>query len=203
MPEQEQDPYAEDPDALLAETDYYLPYAVCELRDIARRKAALAAEELTAVTRVTGLLSGAAVAELANGPRVSGQPDADRVAETAVITGLAAVLGVSEFQAARLSTFADRLDRALPDTYAALAAGRLDLDRARALAEATLDCLLDEAREVEQTLLERAGDSPWDGPSPRAWRARIGRAVATGGRGGAAGPGGRGPGSAVLARPGR
>jgi hypothetical protein len=111
-----EDPYAEDPDALLAETDYYLPYAVAQLREIARRKAALAAEELTPVSRLTGMLaaSATATAELAKGPRVSGQPDPDWVAETAVISGLAAVLGVSEFQAARPAVFADRLGRALP-----------------------------------------------------------------------------------------
>ncbi len=51
--------------------------------------------------------------------------------------------------------------------------------RARALTEATLDCPLDEAREVEKALLADAGGAPWDGPSPRAWRARINRAVAT------------------------
>jgi Domain of unknown function (DUF222) len=179
MSEPVEDPYAEDPDATLAEIDYFLPYAVEELRDIARQESALAARKLTAVVRVTGILGAAAAAELAKGPRVSGQPDADRVAETAVVTGLATVLGISEFQAGRLSTLAERLERALPDTFAALAAGRLDLDRARALAEATLDCPLDEAREVEKALLDRAGDSPWDGPSPRAWRARINRAVAT------------------------
>jgi hypothetical protein len=63
---EDEDPYAKDPpDALLAEADYYLPYAVCELREIARRKAALAAEELPAVVRLTAILGAAAAAELA------------------------------------------------------------------------------------------------------------------------------------------
>jgi hypothetical protein len=160
-------------------TDHCLPSAVQRFRDAIRRESAAAAEKLAAAAGLADLLSAEALAELARGPRVSGQPDPARVAETAVVLELAAAAGISEFQAGALSLLAARLTRALPDTYAALGAGRLDLTRARAIAEATVDCPLAAARQVERALLDKAGDSPWDGPSPRAWRVRINRAVAT------------------------
>ncbi len=69
--------------------------------------------------------------------------------------------------------------RVLPETLAMLESGRLDLTRARLLAEATE--VLDDAhaRRVQALLLPAVGDGPWDGPSPRAWRARVQRAVIT------------------------
>jgi hypothetical protein len=65
----------------------------------------------------------------------------------------------------------------LPETLAALESGRLDLIRTRVLSEAT--AVLDEpaARQVQDKLLPAAGDAPWAGLSPRAWRARVQRAV--------------------------
>ena len=60
-----------------------------------------------------------------------------------------------------------------------LECGRLDLTRARLLAEATE--VLDDAhaRRVQALRPAAVGDGPWDGPSPRAWRARVQRAVIT------------------------
>ena len=72
---------------------------------------------------------------------------------------------------------ARRLRDVLPETLDALEAGRLDLIRARQLAEATEVLSDDAARRVQDQLLGAAGDAPWAGLSPRAWRARIDRAV--------------------------
>jgi hypothetical protein len=108
---------------------------------------------------------------------VSGQPSDDEVVRTAVANEVQVVLGMSEWSARRLVDLSARLTRVLPDTLDALEGGRVDPTRARALAEAT-EPLSDElARSVEALVLAGAGDAPWDGPSPRAWRQRIDRAV--------------------------
>ncbi|MDT4996685.1 MAG: hypothetical protein QOD45_753, partial [Pseudonocardiales bacterium] len=97
--------------------------------------------------------------------------------ESAVLGEVQAVLGVSEGWAGTLIALARRLRDVLPETLAALESGRLDLIRARVLAEAT--AVLDDpaARQVQDKLLPVAGDAPWAGLSPRAWRARVQRAV--------------------------
>ena len=59
----------------------------------------------------------------------------------------------------------------------ALEDGRLDLARAKALAEATGVLPDAAARQVTEQLLQVAGQAPWAGLSPRAWRARIERTV--------------------------
>jgi hypothetical protein len=94
-----------------------------------------------------------------------------------VVGEVQAVLGVSEAAAGRLVDLARRLRAVLPETLAALETGRLDLTRARVLCEAT--AVLDDAvaREVQARLLGVAGQAPWEGLSPRAWRARVERAV--------------------------
>ena len=102
--------------------------------------------------------------------------------EVAAATGLARWHAEREVQAAR------RLCTVLVRTLAALAAGRVDGARARVLAEETtgLDDAL--ARKVEAAVLdglpteplEGTGSvGPWDGPSPRAFTARVRRAVAS------------------------
>jgi len=97
--------------------------------------------------------------------------------QSSVVGELQAVLGVAEGPAGRLIDLARRLRDVLPETLAALEAGRLDLTRVRVLAEAT-ECLPDHvAREVQDRLLSVAGDAPWEGLSPRGWRARVERAV--------------------------
>ena len=96
--------------------------------------------------------------------------------ESAVLGEVQAVLGVSEGWAGTMIALARRLRDVLPETLAALESGRLDLIRARVLAEAT--AVLDDpaARQVQDKLLPVAGDAPWAGLSPRAWRARVQRA---------------------------
>lgn len=97
--------------------------------------------------------------------------------ESAVFGEVQAVLGVSDGWAGTLVALTRRLRDVLPETLDALESGRLDLIRARVLAEAT--AVLDDsaARGVQEKLLPAAGDAPWAGLSPRAWRARVQRAV--------------------------
>ena len=74
---------------------------------------------------------------------------------------------------------AARLVGVLPDTLAALEAGRIDLTRAEVLSAET--ALLDDpcARAVERVVLRQVadGDGPWNALSPRRWRAQIQRTV--------------------------
>jgi hypothetical protein len=153
---------------------------LCETLWAASRVVASAqAQQLRGVAALADWCATQARRELARGPRVSGQPDDETVIDTSVVAEVAATLGVSEPQAGAMVDLAERLTRVLPDTLSALEAGRLDLDRARALVEAT--AVLDDstAREVEAALLPRTGASPWDvdSPSQRAWRSRVSRAV--------------------------
>jgi hypothetical protein len=68
---------------------------------------------------------------------------------------------VSEGWAGTLIALTRRLRDVLPETLAALESGRVDLIRARVLAEAT--AVLDDsaARQVQDKLLPVAGDAPW------------------------------------------
>jgi hypothetical protein len=90
---------------------------------------------------------------------------------------IACTLGVSLAAAGDLLALAVRLTTVMPSMLTALGEARIDPPRVRALIEATT--VLDDAlaaRVAEQ--LVAALDTPvWDGPSPRAWRARVQRAV--------------------------
>ena len=100
---------------------------------------------------------------------------------------VAAATGLSRWHAAREVHAARRLCRVLPATLTALEHGRLDGARARVLAAET-DALPDHlARKVETTVLDTLPDSPlqgtgpvgpWDGAQPKAFTARVRRAVA-------------------------
>ncbi len=90
---------------------------------------------------------------------------------------VACTLGTSAWTASGLVDLADRLVRVLPRALRALSEGRLDLPRVRVLAELTAVLDDDSAGRVADELLANAGAAPWDGPSPRAWRARVERAV--------------------------
>jgi hypothetical protein len=92
--------------------------------------------------------------------------------ESAVLGEVQAVLGVSAGWAGTLIALARRLRDVLPETLDALESGRLDLIRARVLAEASAVLGDPAARQVQEKLLPAAGDAPWAGLSPRAWRAR-------------------------------
>ena len=148
-----------------------------ELREQARVTAASQARELRLVAALSREVEAAARRELAEGPRVPGQPADQEVIADAIEAEVAAVLGVSGAWAAHLGDVAERLCRVLPDTLAALEAGRLDFIRARRLADAT-ESLPDEvARRVEEQVLAGCGDAPWSGPTPRTWRDRVDRAI--------------------------
>jgi hypothetical protein len=85
-------------------------------------------------------------------------------------------LGVGKNEAARLVNLADRLT-VLREVWDAWSAGVLDGSRVRVLANATE--VLDDAtaRAVAREVLAWAGDGPWQGPAPRAWRTRVEEAV--------------------------
>lgn len=147
------------------------------LRECSVRLAALQAEQLRLVAELAADCGAAALAELARGPRVPGQPEDAEVASSAAAGELMAALGITEGSARWLTELGTRLVTVHPEVLAALSTGQLDLTRAKALVEATR--VLDDgtARRVGVRLLEGAGEWPWTGPSPRAWRSRIDRAV--------------------------
>lgn len=151
---------------------------VVEARAASTALAAAQARQLVAVAELARRCAAQALAELAAGPRVDGQPDPAAVAASAATAEVAVVLGVSASAAESLSTLGRRLVGTLPDTLAALAAGRLDLTRARALVSATEALEEQAARSVEALMLADAGAAPWAGPAPRGWRERLARRVA-------------------------
>jgi hypothetical protein len=140
--------------------------------------AACEADRLALVAQFAEQVSAEAVAELAGLPRVPGTPPHEQVIATAVEGEVQAVLGIGAGPAARMIELAQRLSAVLPATLAALREGRLDLVRARVLAEAT-DGLTDaDARDVADQMLAVCGQAPWDGLGPRSWRDRTARTVA-------------------------
>jgi hypothetical protein len=150
---------------------------VAQLRASAVSVAAAEARRLRLVAEFAGVVSAEAVAMLASLPRVSGAPQDREVIESAVDGEVQAVLGVSQGPAARLVDLAERLTSVLPGVLAALESRRLDLARARVLAEATEVLSDTAARVVQDQLLAVAGEAPPEGLSPRAWRARVDNAV--------------------------
>ncbi|MBA2768486.1 MAG: DUF222 domain-containing protein, partial [Sporichthyaceae bacterium] len=143
------------------------------MRRSADRVAAEQARQLRLVAELADRCEAAALAELARGPRVPGQPLPEAVADSAMTGEVMAVLGIGEGPAQRLVGLSRRLTHVLPDALGALAAGRVDLSRVRTLAEAMELVADDTARRVARELLVGAGDRPWSGPSPRAWRGRV------------------------------
>ena len=100
---------------------------------------------------------------------------------------IAAVTGLSLHQAGAWVHLADRLCGSMPQIVAALDAGRIDLARARTVAEETEGLTQAQVHEVEKVVLARlpapaldgtAPVGPWDAPSPRAFTATVRRAVA-------------------------
>ena len=152
---------------------------VLDLRADARALAAAEAKRLRRVVAIAERCTRETRAFLALTGRVPGAASDTDLVMSAVTVELMMALGISKGHAESLQLLATRLVRVLPETLAMLESGRLDLTRARLLAEATE--VLDDAhaRQVQALLLPRVGDGPWDGPSPRAWRARVQRAVIT------------------------
>ena len=137
--------------------------------------AAAEARRLRLLGQFSEVVSGDAAAMLSMEGRGPTAPE--ELVRSAVIGEIQAVLGVPAFPAERSMDLARRLHTVLPETLDALQAGRLDLVRARELAEATEVLSEDAARRVQDQLLRCAGGAPWAGLSPRAWRARTARAV--------------------------
>ncbi len=152
---------------------------VLGLRADARALAAAEAKRLRRVVAIAERVTRETSAFLALGGRVPGAALDTELVMSAVTCELMMALGISKGHAENLQLLATRLVRVLPETLAMLECGRLDLTRARLLAEATE--VLDDAhaRRVQALLLPSVGDGPWDGPSPRAWKARVQRAVIT------------------------
>src|SRR3954447_22499226 len=172
-----------------------LAAVVGTLRETVRHESAVVAEKLRQVALLGELAEQVGRRELLGSPRVSGQPADSLVLRTAVLAQTAGTLGCSEHAAGDLLELAGRLTRVLPDTLAALGQGRIDVGRARALAEVTAGCDDALAREVERVmlatldppaspatlddldLLDADADGPWAALSPRAWRDRAARTL--------------------------
>ena len=103
--------------------------------------------------------------------RVWGVPSEEELTHSTVIHQLMVTLGIAKHAAERLLELATRLVSVLPDTLAAVEAGRIDLARAEVLAQET--ALLDDAgaRAVEALVLAKVADA--DGPVADAVPARL------------------------------
>jgi hypothetical protein len=153
---------------------------VAGLRATVRALGDVQADRLRRVARLTARCATDARAALARAPREgTGAPSEVALVQTVVTHELMVALGINKSAAEDLEALAARLVQVLPATLKALQAGRIDLPRAQALAEETASLADAAAREVEKLVLPvvLAGDGPWDGPSPRQWRARVQRAV--------------------------
>jgi Domain of unknown function (DUF222) len=158
-------------------TDGSLGGMVAQIRANAVALAAIEATQLRLVAQLGDQVEAEATALLAAAGRVVGAPPDHVVVDSAVDAEVQVVLGIGPGPAARLVDLGRRLTGVLPGVLGALESGRLDPARARVLADATVvlpDVL---ARVVAEELLAVAGVAPWAGLSPRAWRARIERAV--------------------------
>src|SRR5688500_683623 len=152
---------------------------VLELRADARALGAAEGKRLRRVVAIAERCTRETMTFLALGGRIPGAASDTELVMSAVTVELMMALGISQGHAENLQLLATRLVRVLPETLAMLEAGRLDLTRARLLAEATEVLDGAHARAVQALLLPAVGSGPWDGPSPRAWRARVQRAVIT------------------------
>jgi hypothetical protein len=152
---------------------------VVALRADALALAAAEARRLRRVVAIAERCTRETGAFLAMTRRAPGAASDAELVMSAVTVELMMALGISKGHAEALQLLATRLVRVLHETLGMLESGRLDLTRARLLAEAT-DILDDaHARAVQALVLPSVGAGPWDGPSPRAWRARVQRAVIT------------------------
>src|SRR3954451_17468706 len=137
-----------------------LAAVVGTLRETVRHESAVVAEKLRQVALLGELAEQVGRRELLGSPRVSGKPADSLVLRIAVLAQTAGTLGVSEHAAGDLLELAGRLTRVLPDTLEALGRGRIDVGRARALAEVTAGCDDALVREVERVML-----APLDPPA--------------------------------------
>ena len=152
---------------------------VAAVRAMARLGASVQAEQLRLVAEIAAECTAEARAQLAGTSQVPGIPSEAELVDSLVTGELMCMLGIAKRPAEGLHALAVRLVRVLPATLAALEAGRIDLPRAEVLSEATAVLDDDASRAVQDLVLPTAGQAPWDGPSPRTWRARVDRAVVT------------------------
>ncbi len=152
---------------------------VVRLRATVRKIAANQVQQLRLVAQVAEDCASAARAELVGVERGWGVPSEEELTHTSVIHELQVTLGIAKPAAERLVDLATRLVTVLPDTLAAVEAGRIDLARAEVLAQET--ALLDDAgaRAVQAVVLRQVADAdgPWEGLSPRRWKAQVQRLV--------------------------
>src|SRR5688572_20393309 len=152
---------------------------VVRLRATVRKIAAAQVQQLRLVARLAEDCAAAARAELAGVERVWGVPSEEELTHSTVIHQLCVTLGIAKHAAERLLELATRLVTVLPETLAAVEAGRIDLARAEVLAQET--ALLDDAgaRAVEALVLAKVADAdgPWQTLSPRGWKSQIQRLV--------------------------
>ncbi len=132
------------------------------------------ADRLELVAEVLGECEADVPAAGVTGLRVV---DRDVFVREVASSEVAATFAVSEHTAARWVALAERVTSVLPVALAALRSGVLDLPRVQVLAEATAVLDDDRAASVAAHLVAGAGSSVFDGPSPRAWKARVERAV--------------------------
>ncbi len=152
---------------------------VVRLRATVGRIAAVQVQQLRLVAAVAADSAAAARAELAGVDREWGVPSEEELTHTTVIHQLQVTLGIAKPAAERLLELATRLVAVLPETLAAVEAGRIDLARAEVLAQET--AILDDAgaRAVQALVLAKVADAdgPWQTLSPRSWKAQIQRTV--------------------------
>ena len=123
------------------------------LRATVGRIAAVQVQQLRLVARLAEDCAVAARAELGGVEREWGVPSEKELTHSTVIHELMVTLGITKPAAERLVELATRLVTVLPQTLAALEAGRIDLPRAEVLSQET--ALLDDAgaRAVEAVVL--------------------------------------------------
>jgi hypothetical protein len=155
--------------------------AVTLLRAARRNVSAAQAEELRCVARLAAECRRGAKERLSKPGSIDSEgrrgPDADELGESLAVDAISCALGVGRSAAADLVDVSGRLTTVLPQVLDAWEAGVLDASRARVLAGATEVLDDDTSRRVSQELLEGCGEGPWEGPSPRAWRTRVDKAV--------------------------
>jgi hypothetical protein len=130
---------------------------VLGLREDARALGAAEAKRLRRVVAIAERCTRETMRFLALGGRVPGAASDAELVGSAVTCELMMALGIGKVHAEALQLLATRLVRVLPETLAMLESGRLDLTRARLLAEATE--VLDDvhARRVQALVLPRWG----------------------------------------------
>lgn len=146
------------------------------MRDVRRRLSGVQAEELEAVAEVVRECRADVPASLGADARPA---MVEELALDLAVSELACVVGIGGAEAKRLIELSRRLTSVLPQVLESLSSGAIDVGRARDLAQATevLDDRL--AADVTRELLggTQSWEGPWDGPSPRVWRAQAERAA--------------------------